>query len=696
MSTEPESGKSALALALFDALARRVPRPAVFRPVTRDGSGDFIVDLLLSRLSEAVRPAAEDCVGVTYDERHADEEGTRATIVERFRALAAEHDAVLVVGSDFTDVGAATELDTNVSVALDLAAPVVAVVSGRDRTGTRPVEDVVAAAEHALATLARGHASVVGVVANRCGPDQLDEVLAGVRALTERTGLDAEVAAVPELALLAAPTVRQVADAVGARLLSGEEEDLDRAAVDVVVAAMTLPHVLDHLVEDALVIVPGDRSDILVGTLAAARADTFPTPSGVLLTGGFEPDPVTSRLIAGFTPSPPVVLADGSTFEVATVAAGLRGRMTSASSRKIDAALALSADHLPGEALLDRLELARGTVVTPLMFTHDLFERARSDTRRIVLPEGTEPRVLRAAERVLRRQVADVVLLGPTDAVSAAAAAAGVDVSGATVLDPATDPFRDRAAEAYAELRAHRGMTQEAAWDLVVDVSYFGTLMVHLGEADGMVSGSVHTTAHTIRPAFEIIRTMPGVSVVSSVFFMLLPDRVLTYGDCAINPDPDAEQLADIAISSAGTAAAFGVEPRVAMLSYSTGTSGSGADVERVREATELVRARRPDLLVEGPLQYDAAVDPEVARTKAPDSEVAGRATVLVFPDLNTGNNTYKAVQRSAGATAVGPVLQGLNKPVNDLSRGATVDDIATTIAVTAVQAQAQAQAQDE
>ncbi len=397
---------------------------------------------------------------------------------------------------------------------------------------------------------------------------------------------------------------------------------------------------------------------------------------------------MTARLIAGFTPSPPIVLAPGNTFEVATVAAGLRGRMTSASNRKIDAALGLTAQHLPDEALLDRLELSRGTVVTPRMFTHDLFERARADTRRVVLPEGTEPRVLRAAERVLRRGVAEVVLLGEPDAVTSAAASAGVDVSGAAILDPATDPFRERAAEAYAELRAHKGVTAESAWDTVCDVSYFGTLMVHLGEADGMVSGSVHTTAHTIRPAFEVIGTLPDVSVVSSVFFMLLPDRVLTYGDCAINPDPDAAQLADIAISSADTAAAFGVQPRVAMLSYSTGTSGKGADVERVREATSLVRERRPDLLVEGPLQYDAAVDPDVARTKMPDSEVAGRATVLVFPDLNTGNNTYKAVQRSAGATAVGPVLQGLRKPVNDLSRGATVDDIATTVAVTAVQAQ--------
>jgi phosphate acetyltransferase len=690
LSTEADSGKSALALALFEAMARRVPRPAVFRPVTRDGETDFIVDLLLSRLPEATRPAAADCVGVTYDEHHADPRASRATVVARFRALADRHDAVLVVGSDFTDVGAASELATNIDLAQDLAAPVVAVVTGRDRDGVRPVEAVRAAAEHALDSLLARHTPVVGVVANRCAPDDLAAIRAEVGDVVRQRDLDAPLAVVPELPLLAAPTLRQIADAVDARLISGDDEDLDRAAVDILVAAMTLPHMLDHLVEQAVVIVPGDRADVLVGTLAAVRSDTFPTPAGLVLTGGFEPDPVTSRLVAGFTPSPPVVLAQGSTFEVATIAAGLRGRMRARSHRKIEAALHLAADHVPADEWLDRLALAPTEIVTPVMFSHDLFERARADRRRIVLPEGTEPRVLRAAERVLRRGLADLVLLGDREAVAAAAAAAGVDVAGAEVVDPTSDPRRDRYAEVYADLRAHKGVSPAMAHDTVADVSYFGTLMVHLGEADGMVSGAAHTTAHTIRPAFEIIRTRPEVSVVSSVFFMLLPDRVLVYGDCAVVPSPDAQQLADIALSSAATAQAFGIEPRVAMLSYSTGDSGSGADVDRVREATALVRSRRPDLLVEGPLQYDAAVDPSVAATKLPGSPVAGRATVLVFPDLNTGNNTYKAVQRSAGATAVGPVLQGLNKPVNDLSRGATVDDITTTVAVTAVQAQQQ------
>ena len=321
------------------------------------------------------------------------------------------------------------------------------------------------------------------------------------------------------------------------------------------------------------------------------------------------------------------------------------------------------------------------------MFEHELLDRARAERRHVVLPEGEEERIIRAADTLLRREVADLTLLGDPNTVRANADQLGLDIGVARILDPHDAELLERFATEYAALRAHKGVTVDAARDVVVDVSYFGTMMVLLGLADGMVSGSVHTTAHTIRPAFEVIRTSPGVSIVSSVFFMCLPDRVLVYGDCAVNPDPTAEQLADIAISSAMTAAQFGIEPRVAMLSYSTGESGSGTEVDKVRMATALVRQRRPDLSVEGPIQYDAAVDVSVAQTKLPGSQVAGRATVFIFPDLNTGNNTYKAVQRSAAAVAVGPVLQGLRMPVNDLSRGALVSDIVNTVAITAIQA---------
>jgi phosphate acetyltransferase len=450
---------------------------------------------------------------------------------------------------------------------------------------------------------------------------------------------------------------------------------------------MTLPNLLDRLYDGALVITAGDRHDVLLAALYAHASSTLPAVAGIVLTGGLRPPEQLLAQLDGRA-LPPIVLTAHDTFEAATLASGREGRITAPARRKIDTALALFERHVDGEELLGRMAVARSRVVTPLMFEHTLLDRARSQPRRIVLPEGTEERVLRAAETLLLRGVAELTLLGDEREVRGAAARLGLDVSAAQVLDPADPELAERFAKEYAKRRAHKGVTVDQARDVVAQPSYFGTLMVAQGMADGMVSGATHTTAETIRPSFELIRTRPGVAMVSSVFFMCLADRVLVYGDCAVNPHPTTEQLADIAISSAATAARFGIEPRVAMLSYSTGTSGSGEDVDRVRAATELVRRRAPSLSVEGPIQYDAAVDAGVARTKLPNSEVAGHANVFIFPDLNTGNNTYKAVQRSAGAMAVGPVLQGLNKPVNDLSRGATVQDIVNTVAITAIQAQ--------
>jgi len=383
-----------------------------------------------------------------------------------------------------------------------------------------------------------------------------------------------------------------------------------------------------------------------------------------------------------------VALTSHDTYETATLAGAVLGRITVESRAKIETALAVFERRVDGDRLLERADVTRSHVVTPLMFEHELLDRARAARRHVVLPEGHDERILLAADTLLRRSVVDLTLLGDADELRATAARLGLDISAARVIDPRAEPLRERFAQEYAQRRAHKGITVDAARDVMTDVSYFGTLMVELGMADGMVSGATHTTAQTIRPAFELIKTRPGVMLVSSVFLMCLSDRVLVYGDCAVNPEPTATQLADIAIASAATASRFGIEPRVAMLSYSTGGSGKGAGVDRVRAATAAVRERAPELIVEGPIQYDAAVDAGVAAAKLPDSEVAGRATVLIFPDLNTGNNTYKAVQRSAGAVAIGPVLQGLRKPINDLSRGATVHDIVNTVAITAIQAQ--------
>jgi phosphate acetyltransferase len=452
---------------------------------------------------------------------------------------------------------------------------------------------------------------------------------------------------------------------------------------------MSLPNVLDRLTEGVTVIAPGDRTAGLVpGLLAAHEAANFPSLSGVVLTGGFSLPDSVRRLLEGVASPLPIVVTKADTLPTALHLSAVRGEITPTATSKIQTALGMFSSSVDTSALLDRLNVTRSVAVTPLMFQAQLIERARSDRRTIVLPEGNDDRILRAADIVARRGAADLVVLGAEDAVRARAAALGLDLAAVRIVDPSDPELIEEFAAEYTRIRAHKGMTLDRARDVVHDVSYFGTLMVNSGRADGMVSGAVHTTAHTIRPAFEIIKTQPGVSIVSSVFFMLLADRVLVYGDCAVNPDPDATQLADIAVSSAATAARFGVDPVVAMLSYSTGESGSGRDVDKVREAAALAQAKAAGIPVEGPMQYDAAADPDVAALKMPGSAVAGHATVFVVPDLNTGNNLYKAVQRSAGAVAVGPVLQGLRKPVNDLSRGALVQDIVNTVVITAIQAQ--------
>ena len=674
-SAEGETGKGAVALGVLDLLTRRVGHVGVFRPIVRPGDRpDYVLELLLDH--DGVELPYDLCAGVTYDDVHHDPDGAMSVIVERYHEAARDCAAMVVVGSDHTDVGSPTEFSYNARIAVNLDAPVLLVVPGR---GRGPGE-IRTSADLAVTELAAQYGRLLGIVANRVDPDALDAVRAALAGAVPAY-------AIPDEPLLTAPTVGDLLEACDGTLRSGDPAMLGREALDVLVGAMTVPHVLDHLVDGGVVITPSDRSDVLLGVLMAHASQNFPSLAGVFLNGGFEVPAQVERLVDGLEPRLPVVTTSGDTYTTATRLAAAQGRLSKESPRKVDAAMALFGENVDGDELLRRLDVTPGDVVTPLMFEHALVERARGQRRRIVLPEGEEERILLAAESVLLRGVADLTLLGSRSTVRARADRLGLDISAARIVDPHDDEMREQFALEYARLRAHKGMTVDAARDVVVDVSYFGTMMVLLGLADGMVSGAAHTTAHTIRPAFEVIRTAPGVSVVSSVFFMCLRDRVLVYGDCAVIPDPTAEQLADIAISSAVTAAQFGVEPRVAMLSYSTGESGVGAEVDKVRTATALVRERRPDLSVDGPIQYDAAVDASVARTKLPESEVAGRATVFVFPDLNTGNNTYKAVQRSAGAVAIGPVLQGLRRPVNDLSRGASVRDIVNTVAITAIQA---------
>ncbi|WP_055547592.1 phosphate acetyltransferase [Streptomyces sp. NBRC 110028] len=679
---ERGDGRQVVELGVMELLTRHVDRVGVFRPLVHDDP-DRLFDLLRARYRLSQPPASAS--GMSYEEAAAlqAEQGSDelvSRLVSRFHEVARAYEYVLVLGSDYAGTSLPDELGLNARLANEFGASVITVVGGQDQS----VEAVHAEAHNAYRAYEAQGCDVVAVVVNRAAPDDRAEIAERLAARLPVPGY-----VLPEDGALSAPTVSQIVRTLGADVLLGDHAGLSRDVRDFVFGGAMLPNFLPALTEGCLVVTPGDRADLIVGSLAAHSAGA-PAIAGVLLTLDERPGPDILALASRLAPGTPVAAVAGGSFPTAAELFAIEGKLNAGAPRKAETALGLFERHVDTAELTDRIAVARSGRVTPMMFEHELIERSRSGRRRVVLPEGTEERVLRAADVLLRRDVCDLTLLGDEETIRKRAAELGIQLAEAQIVDPQTSPLRERFAESYAKLRAHKGVSYELAYDVVAEVSYFGTLMVQEGLADGMVSGAAHSTAATIRPAFEIIKTAPGAQIVSSVFFMCLADRVLVYGDCAVNPDPDAEQLADIAIQSATTAARFGVEPRIAMLSYSTGTSGSGADVDKVRKATELVRERRPDLLVEGPIQYDAAVDAAVAATKLPESEVAGKATVLIFPDLNTGNNTYKAVQRSAGAVAVGPVLQGLRKPVNDLSRGALVSDIVNTVAITSVQAQSQ------
>ncbi len=680
-ATTPGSGKSLIALGLADTLHRHADRIGFFKPVVNgpDAAADPMVALMKARFDLD----DDRCRGgLTFAEvRGLLAEGKREEIdsrcVEIFAQMGRHCDVIIVEGTDLTGQDAAVEFDLNARLANNLSAPVVAVVGARGLSAAEAADAVDVARKELIAA----RCALLAIMINRADPADLEAIAAAVRPGASGR----PVYVFPELEEIARPTTGEVAAALGLGQVAGLS-DLERDVRSVKVAAMSVANFLQVLDDGALVIAPGDRADVLVACLASSFSPESPVPAALILTGGLAPEPNIYSLLAQ---APfPVFAADEDTYVTAKRVSEVRSEIWSGHRRKVASALGLWSRRVDEAELVERLHLPRLQRTTPLRFLHELIERARSQRRHIVLPEGMDVRVLRAAEILHRRDVCELTVLGREAEVRELAATHGIDLGGINIVDPATSPLRQEFAEKYAELRAHKGVDLAKALEVMQDGSYFGTMMVQLGVLDGMVSGAAHTTAHTIRPALEFVKTRDGVKIVSSVFLMLMPDRVLVYGDCAVNPEPNVEQLADIAVASAETAAQFGVDPRIAMLSYSTGGSGSGGAVDAVRQATELVRERRPELAVEGPIQYDAAVDASIAASKMPGSSVAGQATVFIFPDLNTGNNTYKAVQQSSGAVAVGPVLQGLRKPVNDLSRGCTVEDIVNTVAITAIQAQ--------
>lgn len=691
-ATETRSGKSAIVLGVMHLLTRNMRKVAFFRPIINEpllDDKDHDISLMLHHFKLDI--AYPDTFAYTLDEaRQLINSGQRnlliANILQKFRSLAETHDMVLCEGTDFLGKDAAFEFELNAEIAANLGCPVMVIANGANKTA----DDIAESTQLVVDQLEESNIDILSIIINRADLSETDKDEIRKRISCKTCQVQPLIYCVPDEPTLGKPTMGDLRTWLGAEVLYGHNR-MDTLVGDYLIAAMQVHNFLDYIQQDNLIITPGDRADIVLASIASRVSSAYPDISGVLLTGGIRLPKNVHLLVEGWTGVPvPILLTDDHTYKTVQMLSQLYGRIEPGNARKINTALGLFERHVNGKEIGNRIITNKPTRITPMMFEFDLIERARARKMRIVLAEGEEERILRAAEILLQREVADIILLGNADRIGAKVAELGLELSKARIIQPDLAPQFQDYIQTYFDLRKSKGITEEQAHDRMMDATYFATMMVHKNDADGMVSGSINTTAHTIRPAFEFIKTKPGCSIVSSVFLMCLKDRVLAFGDCAVNPNPTAQQLAEIAIASAHTAKVFGIEPRVAMLSYSTGSSGKGADVDIVVEATKIAKEMAPQLMLEGPIQYDAAIDPDVARTKLPDSKVAGRATVFIFPDLNTGNNTYKAVQRAAGAIAIGPVLQGLNKPVNDLSRGCTVPDIVNTVAITAVQAAAE------
>ncbi|WP_034892852.1 phosphate acetyltransferase [Gillisia sp. Hel_I_29] len=687
-TTEPNSGKSIVSLGLMQALLGKAAKVGYFRPIIDDsktGKIDNHINTVSTYFNldidfnDAYAFRRSEVIKMKNDNK--DEEIIRI-IIEKYKAIEKRFDFVLVEGTSFVGEGSIIEFDINVLIAKNLNVPAIILASGVGKT----LDELVGNLQMAFDSFKDKGVEVLSIIANKIEEKNQELIISSLKNNLPKGVL---VNAIPLNPILGSPSIKEIVDVLDGKVLFGDAF-INNQAGNFSVGAMQLPNYLKHLKENGLVITPGDRADIILGALQANVSENYPSISGILLTGGLIPEDSIIKLIEGLSDIVPIVSVNGGTYAVTNTIGNIKSQIYAGNTQKITSSIQDFEKYVSVDALVERLITFKSNGVTPRMFRYNLLNQAKAKKKHIVLPEGLDERILKATKQLIDLDVVNITLLGNKKQIEEKIATLEIalDVDKINIIDPIEYKNFDDYANTLYELRKHKNVNLAMAKDLMEDVSYFGTMMVYKGDADGMVSGAIHTTQHTIVPALQFIKTKPEASIVSSVFFMLLEDRVSVYGDCAINPNPTSEQLAEIAISSAATSKAFGIEPKIAMLSYSSGTSGVGEDVERVRRATEIVKSKRPDLKVDGPIQYDAAVDIKVGKLKLPNSEVAGQANVFIFPDLNTGNNTYKAVQRETKALAIGPIIQGLNKPVNDLSRGCTVEDIFNTVIVTAIQAQ--------
>lgn len=682
-SYEKGAGSLIVSMGLMEFLKGTFLKVAFFRPFVEDCSFDFDINFFLTIYGLDLQ--YEECFGYSVQEAEKLIAENKVTfliesLIEKYKKLEESHDFVIIQGLHQDSFSHTLDMDINLEIAKNFGSLYCITLKGNNKNSTDIIDEILIESQ-AIHTSGCRH---FGTFVNRIDEDMIDEL----NQIVEKHENLSPVYFLKEISELSLPTISDVHSSLNCTTLVGMEKDFKRVIKQTKIAAMQLDNFLEHIEDGDLIIVPGDRADIIVGAMASIFSKNYPIISGILLTGGIKPAHSIGALLDGFTNFPfPIILTDGDTYQTALKVGKIAVRLTVDNERKIALAMGLFNSSVDTKSLKKNISNSTSSVITPVMFEYSLFQKARENKKRIVLPEGLDERILRACEIVLRRDVVDIILLGDEKLIRQKSAILGLDIQKVTIINPLTSELKEQFAETFYELRKHKGISYEVASETISIDSYFGTMMVYLGLADGMVSGATHTTQETIKPALQIVKTQPNIPIVSSLFFMCLKTEVLVYADCAVNQDPDAAQLAVIAISSANTASQFGITPKIAMLSYSTGNSGKGKDVEKVIEATRIAKEMRPDLLIEGPIQYDAAVDIDVAKLKLPNSQVAGGATIFIFPDLNTGNNTYKAVQRSSNAVAIGPILQGLKKPINDLSRGCLVADIVNTIVITAIQA---------
>jgi len=679
------SGKLVVAIPIMQLLKSKFQKVAFFKPIIssdeyKDNDIGFMIEHfeLSQNYSDAYGFTAMQVESLLSENKIQE---IYKILLQKIKNLENQYDFVLIEGIDSSIIQSIDEFDLNLKIAKHFNSSIITVINCDNRSNKHILDTLKIEHEH----IKKSGANHLMSFANRVNENNLNKLMKNIQKLN----LPIKIFALPNVDMLNYATVFQIKKDLKLNKLFGTRADMQKMIFQPKVAAMHLENLLNYIEVNDLLIVPWDRSDIILGIIPSIFSKNSPSISAILITGNTKPNKQIYNVLKGLDKLRiPILSIKDKTYEAAVKVSQVKPKITPKDKNKIALIKGLFQKYVD-EKYLDKSLLAPQTnIVTPLMFEYSLFQKAKVSKKTIVLPESFDPRILDATQSLLHSDIVNIILIGDISKIQHKAQVLGADISKAVIIDPINSEYILKFAQTFYDMRKHKGITYDESLDIMqTDVNYFATMLVYFDYANGMVSGAVNTTASTVRPALQIIKTKKDISIVSSVFFMCLDTKVMLFSDCAIVQDPSAVELSHIAISTANTAKSFGIDPNIAMLSYSTGDSGSGKDVQKVIEATKLVKQNAKDLKVEGPIQYDAATSKVIAKQKLPNSEIAGEANILIFPDLNTGNNTYKAVRSSANAVAIGPILQGLNKPINDLSRGCDVRDIINTVVITAIQA---------